>query len=160
MTTTTTPRRHRARWTVSELNNLHNEYEMKELTVQEIASIHCRTVYGIMNRLQSEGLIDSMEQARGWVFQSQVSQPTVSLKPALQFDDDDDDDDLEQDDPSDEDYVPEDEQEEDDEEEDDDEDFDPYSLKQKVAFLEQQISSIYSFLQTVFPKQKVMAMAK
>jgi len=158
MTTSTTPRRHRARWTVSELNNLHNEYEMKELTVQEIASLHGRTVYGIMNRLQSEGLIDSMEQARGWVFQSQNPQQTVSLKPSIQFDDDAES--VEQDDPTDEDYVPEDEQEEDDDDDEDDEDFDPYSMKQKVEFLEQQISNIYSFLQTAFPKQKVMAMAK
>lgn len=159
MTTTTTPRRHRARWTVSELNNLHSEYEMKELTVQEIATIHGRTVYGIMNRLQSEGLIDSMDSARGWVFQHTEPKQSVSLKPAIQFDDDDD---MEQDDPSDEDYVPEDMDVEEDEDEDmdEDEEFDPYSLKQKVAFLEQQIKSIYSFLQTAFPKQKVMAMAK
>jgi len=160
MTTSTTPRRHRARWTVSELNNLHNEYELKELTVQEIAAIHCRTVYGIMNRLQSEGLIDSMDAARGWVFQSSNQNQSVSLKPSIQFDEDDDDE-MEQDDPSDEDYVPEDmDVEEDDDEDAEDEDFDPYSLKQKVAFLEQQVKSIYSFLQTTFPKQKVMAMTK
>jgi len=153
MTTTTTPRRHRARWTVSELNNLHSEYEMKELTVQEIAAIHNRTVYGIMNQLQSEGLIDSMDTARGF----NENKQTVSLKPAIQFDDDED---MEQDDPSDEDYVPEDMDVDDDDEDEDEEEFDPYSLKQKVAFLEQQVKNIISFLQTALPKQKIVAMAK
>lgn len=165
----TMPKRHRNRWTVSELNNLHSEYEMKELTVQEIASIHGRTVYGIMNKLQSEGLIDSMDNARGWVFQSSEQNQCVSLKPAIQFDDDcDDDEDCEQDDdPNDEDYVPEDEYDDEDEYEGEDpsepmdeEDFDPYSIKQKVVFLEKQINNIYSFLQTAFPKQKAMVMAK
>ena len=167
MTTTTTPKRHRNRWTVSELNNLHSEYEMKELTVQEIASIHGRTMYGIMNKLQSEGLIDSMDNARGWVFQSSEQNQSFSLQPAIQFDDDcDDDEDCEQDDdPNDEDYVPEDDEDMDVEDEDasepvDDEDFDPYSIKQKVVFLEKQINNIYSFLQTAFPKQKTMVMAK
>jgi hypothetical protein len=165
MTTSTTPRRHRARWTVSELNNLHNEYELKELTVQEIAEIHGRTVYGVMGKLQAEGLIDSSwNNARGWVFQNQYNDnQSILLQPALQSYQDDDADDMsvEQDDPEDEDYVPdededEDEDDEDDDNEDEDEDFDPYSVKQKVAFLEQQITNIFSFLQKQFPKHKVM----
>jgi DNA-binding PadR family transcriptional regulator len=133
---------------------------MKELTVQQIADLHGRTVYGVMSKLQAEGLIDSSwNNARGWVFQDQGQSQGVSLQPALQFDQDDDDEVSEyeeQDDPEDEDYVPEDEEEEDDAE-DDEEEFDPYSMKQKVAFLEQQITNIFSFLQKQFPKQKVMA---
>jgi len=160
MSTTTMPKRHRARWTASELNRLHNEYEMKELTVQEIADLHGRTVYGVMSKLQAEGLIDSSwNNARGWVFQSQgqSSKQSLSLQPALQFDQDDDTESVEQDDPEDEDYVPEEEEEEEDDAEDDEEEFDPYSMKQKVAFLEQQITNIFSFLQKQFPKQKVMS---
>ena len=59
----------------------------------------------------------------------------------------------------DEDYVPEEDDDDDveEEEEEDEEEFDPYSMKQKVAFLEQQITNIFSFLQKQFPKQKVMA---
>ena len=162
MSATTMPKRHRARWTASELNRLHNEYEMKELTVQEIADLHGRTVYGVMSKLQAEGLIDSSwNNARGWVFQSQSQsqspKQSLSLQPALQFDQDDDAESVEQDDPDDDDYVPEDEEEDDADEEDDEEDFDPYSMKQKVAFLEQQITNIFSFLQKQFPKQKVMS---
>jgi hypothetical protein len=81
------------------------------------------------------------------------------LQPALQFDQDDDAESVEQDDPEDEDYVPEEEdaeEEEEDAEEDDEEEFDPYSIKQKVSFLEQQVTNIFSFLQKQFPKQEVM----
>jgi len=162
MSTTTMPKRHRARWNANELNRLHNEYEMKELTVQQIASLHGRTVCGVMSKLQAEGLIDSSwNNARGWVFQGQSSpNQSVSLQPALQFDQDDDAESVEQDDPEDEDYVPEEEdaeeEEEDAEEEDDEEEFDPYSIKQKVSFLEQQVTNIFSFLQKQFPKQEVM----
>ena len=161
MTASQTPKRHRARWTVSELNRLHNEYEMKELTVQEIAALHERTVYGIMSKLQGEGLIDSsLSDARGWVFQKPASpKQSISLQPTLQFyEDQGDDESVEQDDPEDEDYVPEDEEEDDaDDDMDDDEDFDPYSMKQKISFLEKQITNIFSFLQKNFPKQKVMS---
>jgi hypothetical protein len=154
------PKRHRARWNASEMDRLHNEYEIKELTVQQIADLHGRTVYGVMSKLQAEGLIDSSwTNARGWVFQGQgQSSPkqSVSLQPALQFHQDDDEESVDQDDQEDEDYVPE-EDDDDDVEEEDEEEFDPYSMKQKVAFLEQQITNIFSFLQKQFPKQKVMA---
>ena len=164
MTVSQTPKRHRARWTASELNRLHTEYEMKELTVQEIAALHERSVYGVMSKLQVEGLIDSsLSDARGWVFQKPASpkQP-ISLQPALQFDQGDADDDnesVEQDDPEDEDYVPDEDEEDDADDYDDDaeEDFDPYSMKQKMSFLEKQITTIFSFLQKNFPKQKVMS---
>ena len=160
MSTTTMPKRHRARWNASEMDRLHNEYEIKELTVQQIADLHGRTVYGVMSKLQAEGLIDSSwTNARGWVFQGQgQSSPkqSVSLQPALQFHQDDDEESVDQDDQEDEDYVPE-EDDDDDVEEEDEEEFDPYSMKQKVAFLEQQITNIFSFLQKQFPKQKVMA---
>jgi len=166
MSTTTMPKRHRARWNANELDRLHNEYDMKKLTVQQIADLHGRTVYGVMSKLQAEGLIDSSwNNARGWVFQGQgQSSPkqSVSLQPALQFDQDDDDEVSEyeeQDDPDDDDYVPEEEEEEEDDydAEDDEEEFDPYSIKQKVTFLEQQVTNIFSFLQKQFPKQKVMS---
>jgi DNA-binding PadR family transcriptional regulator len=153
------PTRHRAKWTVPELNNLHNEYEIKELTVQQIAVLHNRTIHGILNKLQSEGLIDSSwENARGWVNPSEV--PTISLKPALQLAEEEEDEEEEEeedsvaeDDPDDEDYVPE-EEEEDDEEPEEEEDFDPYSMKQKVEFLEKQIANIYSLLEKYLPAQK------
>jgi len=159
MSTTTMPKRHRARWSNTEINRLYNEYEIKELTVQEIAYLHERTVYAVMSKLQMEGLIDSsLNNARGWVFQSQSPKQSLSLQPALQFDQDDDAESVEQDDPDDDDYVPDDEEDddadEDDDEDDDTEDYDQYSIKQKVTFLEKQIANIFSFLQNNLPNKK------
>jgi hypothetical protein len=166
-TTTTMPKRHRARWSNAELNRLCNEYEIKELTVQEIASFHGRTVCAVMSKLQMEGLISSSwDNARGWSFQNQtISEQGISLKPSIQFEQDDDDDDVddesvESDDSDDADYLPDEEDEDDnceEEDDDDDEDYDQHSIKQKVTFLEQQIANIFSFLQKNLPnKQKTM----
>jgi len=131
------------------VNNLHSEYELKQLTVQAIADLHNRTVFGVLNKLQSEGLIDEKwSDARGY-----QAVPVLSLKHPIELEDDTD---VPDDDPNDEDYVPNDESDADDDEESevDDEEFDPYSLKQKVDFIDKQISGIYKFLQSKFHLQK------
>jgi len=165
-TTTTMPKRHRARWSNAELNRLCNEYEIKELTVQEIASLHGRTVFAVMSKLQLEGLISSSwDNVRGWSFQKQrTPEQGISLKPSIQFEqdnDDVDDESVESDDSDDEDYLPEEEDgncEEEYDDEDDEEEYDQHSIKQKVTFLEKQIANIFSFLQNNLPnKQKTMS---
>jgi hypothetical protein len=61
------PKRHYNRWNSRELENLHKEYNLRELNVQEIAKIHRRSVFSILNKLQNENLIDSKwTNARGW----------------------------------------------------------------------------------------------
>ena len=56
-------------WSSNEINRLHNEYELKELTVHEIADLHSRGVSAILHRLADEGLIaSSWQDARGWEF--------------------------------------------------------------------------------------------
>ena len=56
-------------WSSNEINRLHNEYELKELTVHEIADLHSRGVSAILHRLADEGLIaSSWLDARGWEF--------------------------------------------------------------------------------------------
>jgi hypothetical protein len=157
------PKNHRARWTANESNSLHNEYEMKELTVQEIATIHQRTVQSILNKLQQEGLIDTTWfDARGW------TPSVISLKPAIQQDLDDsqeDDDDYEEKGEKDEDYVPEDD-EEDDEDDDDEENhiFDPvayaHEINKKMAMLQKQITSINNFLHKMYPKKNILQITK
>jgi hypothetical protein len=67
VTTTTTSNRVGLKWNVNELNRLHNEYELKELDVYEIAVLHKRGVSGILHKLAEEGLIStSWNDARGW----------------------------------------------------------------------------------------------
>ena len=59
-------KRHRFPWSVNEINRLYNEYEIKELTIRQIAKLHDRTYKAILFRLQLEGLILSdWSDARG-----------------------------------------------------------------------------------------------
>jgi hypothetical protein len=58
------------------LISLQREYELLELTVQEIAGRHQRSETAILYKLESEGLIDSWNSARGFVsedYQNSVS---------------------------------------------------------------------------------------
>uniref|UniRef100_A0A6C0F4G9 Uncharacterized protein n=1 Tax=viral metagenome TaxID=1070528 RepID=A0A6C0F4G9_9ZZZZ len=60
------PKRHRFAWSHNELERLNREYENHELSVQEIAILHGRSVSSIFSKLKSEGLIKKLEEARGW----------------------------------------------------------------------------------------------
>jgi hypothetical protein len=61
-----TPRRNGNKWTVSELNSLQREYELLELTIQEIALKHERTAEAILYKLYGEQFIDEFHVARGY----------------------------------------------------------------------------------------------
>jgi len=59
-------KRHRFPWSVNELNRLYNEYEIKELTIRQIAKLHNRTYKAILHRLEIEKLIlPDWSDARG-----------------------------------------------------------------------------------------------
>jgi len=59
-------KRHRFPWNVNEINRLHNEYEIKELTIRQIAKLHSRTYKAILSRLEIEELIlPDWSDARG-----------------------------------------------------------------------------------------------
>ena len=60
-------RRQGNKWTINELISLQREYELLELTVQEIAEKHQRSETAILYKLESEGLIESWNNARGFV---------------------------------------------------------------------------------------------
>ncbi len=64
------------KWSVSELLSLQREYELLELTVQQIAENHQRSETAILYKLEGEGLIDTWTDARG--FNSEKYQQTVS----------------------------------------------------------------------------------
>jgi hypothetical protein len=69
-------RRQGNKWTINELISLQREYELLELTVKQIADKHQRSETAILYRLESEGLIDSWNSARGFVsedYQNSVS---------------------------------------------------------------------------------------
>ena len=57
-------------WTVNELLSLQREYELLEWNIQQIAEKHQRTERAILFRLESEGIIASWNDARGFDMES------------------------------------------------------------------------------------------
>ena len=51
-------KRHGNTWTVNELISLQREYELLQMSIEDIASKHQRTVSAVLNRLDYEGFID------------------------------------------------------------------------------------------------------
>jgi hypothetical protein len=60
------PYRHNFRWNINELLSLQREYELLEMSIQDIADKHERTVDAILYRLQQEGFIETWVDARGY----------------------------------------------------------------------------------------------
>lgn len=60
-------RRSNFKWTTNELLSLQRDYELLEMTVQEIAIKHERSVDSILYKLESEEFISSRTSARGFV---------------------------------------------------------------------------------------------
>ncbi len=54
------------KWTVNELLSLQREYELLEMSIQQIALKHERSITAILFKLESEGFIDSWKSARGF----------------------------------------------------------------------------------------------
>ena len=62
----TQPYRHNFKWNVNELLSLQREYELLEMTIQDIADKHERTIESILYRLCQEGFIENWVDARGY----------------------------------------------------------------------------------------------
>jgi hypothetical protein len=58
-------RRANFKWNINEILALQREYELLEMTIQEIAVRHERSVDGIASKLEREGFIDDRNNARG-----------------------------------------------------------------------------------------------
>jgi prefoldin subunit 5 len=54
------------KWNTNELLSLQREYELLEMTIQEIAVKHKRTIEAILYRLYNEQIIGEQEVARGY----------------------------------------------------------------------------------------------
>jgi hypothetical protein len=77
------------RWTVNELLSLQREYELLEWTVGQIADKHQRSVEAILYKLESEGMISSWNEARGFdtqQYQKQYLQDDEELTITLEDD--------------------------------------------------------------------------
>ena len=132
----TQPYRHNFKWNVNELLSLQREYELLEMTIQDIADKHERTTDAILYRLQKEGFIETWIDARGYQEYSKTFNYIVgSLDSGVNaYDYGEDVNDTE--------YS--------DEDEEDDEDYDTYipTLSERVWGLETAVSDIKEMIGT------------
>ena len=118
------------RWTVNECLQLQREFELLQLSVDEISQIHQRTPNAIMFKLDQEGFADYNVLYANYAKANQANQKNV-----VKYDE------------SDEDESEEDESENDESSNDEDESVeDNQSLKQRVMCLEKQISSLATLI--------------
>jgi hypothetical protein len=87
-------KRHYFKWNINELIALQREYELLELSVQEIANIHKRSIRSILCKLDQENFIRNWNEAKGF-------KDYLGSTPELEYirddeDDEDDDDDDEE----------------------------------------------------------------
>ena len=61
-----TAKRNGNKWTINELISLQREYELLEMTIQQIAVKHERTIDAILYKLYNEQIIGEQEVARGY----------------------------------------------------------------------------------------------
>ena len=61
-----TAKRNGNKWTINELISLQREYELLEMTIQQIAVNHERTIDAILYKLYNEQIIGEQEVARGY----------------------------------------------------------------------------------------------
>ena len=54
------------KWSVNEVLSLQREYELLEMSIQEIALKHSRSVEAILYKLEAEDIIDTWYHARGY----------------------------------------------------------------------------------------------
>jgi hypothetical protein len=122
------------KWTVNEILSLQREYELLEMSIQEIALKHSRRVEAILYKLDSEGFIDNWHDARGY---------NNYLNKNEGEDDEDADEDYEE-----QDYVDESDADEDYEEQDyvdesdDDDDDEIVILTRRVGYVENTVNEI------------------
>lgn len=84
--------RHGNRWNVNEVLSLQREYELLEMTVQQIADKHNRSVMSILYKLHAEGFISSLLEARGY-----TEKPLKSVRTAKRVIEDEVDDEVQDD---------------------------------------------------------------
>jgi len=151
-----TNKRNGNRWTVNELLSLQREYELLEWTVQQIAVKHQRTERAILFRLESEGIITSWNDARGFDMESYkasieddiVTEDCVCNEESCE--DDDEEDHCGGDDNDSEYFGEEDEDEDDDDESQCDDASEVEKLSERVWSLETAVTDIKDMVQHLF----------
>ena len=68
------------RWNVNEILTLQREYELLEMSIDEIAERHKRSAIAIAYKLKQEGFIESHDDARGLDLSSRPGRATGNWK--------------------------------------------------------------------------------
>ena len=142
-----TAKRNGNKWTINEMLSLQREYELLELSVQQIAEKHQRSEASILYKLESEGLIDSWNNARG--FDSVNYQKNVSCINEEEVEEELDDEVIVGGD-DDEDYQFEENEDEYEDEDITDDESDVEKLTERVWSLETSVSEISSMVKNIF----------
>lgn len=147
----TLPYRHNFKWSINELLSLQREYELLEMTIQDIASKHERSVDAILYRLQKEGMIETWIDARGYQEYSKTFPYLVgSLDSNVNtYDYEEDVDVTDDDNVNDNDSDYEDEEEESDVSEDEEDNDDISNLSERVWDLETAVNDIKGMINTL-----------
>jgi len=157
----TLPYRHNFKWSINEILSLQREYELLEMTIQDIASKHERSVDAILYRLQKEGMIETWIDARGYQEYSKTfpylvgsldsNVNTYDYGEDLDVTDDDNvnDNDSDYEDEEEESDVSEDEEEESDVSEDEEDNDDISNLSERVWDLETAVNDIKGMINTL-----------
>jgi len=147
----TLPYRHNFKWSINEILSLQREYELLEMTIQDIASKHERSVDAILYRLQKEGMIETWIDARGYQEYSKTFPYLVgSLDSNVNtYDYGEDVDVTDDDNVNDNDSDYEDEEEESDVSEDEEDNDDISNLSERVWDLETAVNDIKGMINTL-----------
>jgi hypothetical protein len=133
------------RWTVNECLQLQREFELLNLSIDEIAERHQRTPNAIMFKLDQEGFADYNVLFSNYhaLISHMPTQQTNNYEYDAEEEDEDEDED-EEDDEVEQEYLPEQEEEEDDSDDDNDydEEYDDDDIKTHVMRLEKQVMAL------------------
>jgi CO dehydrogenase/acetyl-CoA synthase beta subunit len=125
-------KRYRYPWSMNEVNRLHNEYEIKQLPILQIAKLHERGQYAILHKLSSEGLIhETWRDVRGWKNLSDIYSEANDKDYEEEKDEEEED-----------------EEEDEEDEEDEEEDYDKYEDSIEVESLPKQKISLFQSIVT------------
>lgn len=141
-------RRQGNKWTINELISSQREYELLELTVQEISANHQRSETAILYKLESEGLIDSWNTARGFVSEDYQNSVSFISKGVVDYEEDVEDEKEVGGDDDDEEYQLDEDAESLDDISDDESEVE--KLAERVWSLETSVSEISSMVKNIF----------
>jgi hypothetical protein len=139
----TSYKRNGNKWTINETLTLQREYELLELTVQEMSIRHQRSENAILYRLESEGFIECWSEVKGFDLDNYKKNVNGDL---IVTDDEVDD----EDDDADEDYEEEDDDDDEEEVEKDIYEQEVGILSDRVWSLETSVSQISSMVKQIF----------